>query len=161
MIKFLRWILFLPLGILSAYLTHVFVRLAIGLMHGFDNMALFWAATDMAGMPLTGTYAIILNYTAVYCALIYYTVRAAPSDKIKVAKLISTLCGLFVLILMAYISWLLFKYDVSVGFWVLYRSTIETLSAVMGIIAGYAISKEHACQTDTSNEVQGDHLNNR
>lgn len=148
MINFLRWILCLPLGLLCAFLVHMLVMIALGSIHGFENIESFWAANDMAGMPISGTYSIIFIFTSAYISLIVFVVKFAPSHKQAVAKLISAVCALFLLGLTVYVFWLVFSNDVRIGFGVWYRSILEGISAATGIIVGYGISKDKASDLD-------------
>jgi len=144
MILALKWIFLLPLVLLASFLIHVFVKISIGFMHGFDEMTAFWAADDMAGMPIVGTYAIGLTFISAYLAPIFFAAKLAPSHKQLVVMLVASVEFLILIVITAYLLWFTFMNEISLDFGVWYRALLEGVSALIGVVVGYGISKQEA-----------------
>ncbi|MDE3001339.1 MAG: hypothetical protein OXU79_19865 [Gemmatimonadota bacterium] len=134
----IRWILAVPLGVVAAFLVHLFVTALSGLAHGFDRVADFWDSTDMAGMPIEGTYIMFTARVLSAAALLHVATRVAPNHKKKLSKVLAIIgvlgIGLMFLILSG-LSILLSGPSLGIGGW--YRNILEAFSVIFGCVVGY------------------------
>ena len=134
----IRWIFAVPLGALAAFLVQVVATILSGFAHGFDRVAGFWDSTDMAGMPIAGTYIMFTTRLLSAVALIHVSTLVAPNHKKKLGKVLAILgilgMGLTFLIL-SVLSILLIGPSLGIGGW--YRNILEAFSAIFGCVIGY------------------------
>lgn len=131
----LRWILALPAGLLAAFLIHLLNIVSFGIAHGFDTVFDVLEATDMNGMPITGTYIVFVARASSSGVFMYATISFVPNYKKQVA-LILTAVVITLLIISAVILVAILNYAQGFGVVEWYRVALELISCCTGVILG-------------------------
>lgn len=140
MTPFLRWVAAIPAGIASAVAMHLFVSVAFSIGHGFGTVASFWAAADMNGMWVSGTYILFVTRAATAAALVGVIVHVSPAMHKQVAIISTSIVCLASLVMLAFLSWVAGKSGASLVFGTWYRAILEFTSIVVGCVAGAGIA---------------------
>ena len=150
MITTLRWIFALPAGVIAAFLAHLLCVLAFGIGHGFDTIFDFYEATDMAGMPISGTYVLFVSRAVPAGVFLYTTIFVLPKYKKQIAV---ALAGVTIILLAGagvYLAVKLYLF-LSIGVW--YRLILEFVSRCLGVIIGARAIDETKKRAETSRRV--------
>src|ERR1700704_4636535 len=89
----IRWIIAVPAGLLAWFGANYSIGRTFGFAHGFEVVDEFWEAPDMNGMPISGTYIILITRivaaAALVCVIAYLVPRYHKRVAIIVASLVS------------------------------------------------------------------------
>ena len=138
MISLLRWIIALPLGVAAALATHIFLGFIFSLAHGFNEVELFWQSSDMAGMPISGTYMMFATRVTTSAVLIWAAVWVVPKFKQQTSIALAVIVSVSALALLVYLLYESIHLNLPLGFGGWYRNILEMVSIVMGSLIGFA-----------------------
>jgi hypothetical protein len=132
----LRWIIAVPAGLAAWYAATFSIGMAFSFIHGEELVDSLWAAPDMNGIPIIGTYIIFITRMVAAASLVGIILRIVPGYHKQVAIVAVSLVSSAALISLGVI---LFQ-DVSAGLsnvlsaWC--RDILELLSIIFGAIIG-------------------------
>ena len=110
---------------------------AFGILHGFDRVGAFWEAPDMDGVPIIGTYMIVITRTIAAASLVGVIIYLVPRYHKQVAIVAASLVSAAAVVFMGVI---LFQAanaeDLTIGLDGWYRYTLDMLSIMVGAIVG-------------------------
>ncbi len=149
MISLLRWVIALPVGIAASFAVHMVSVFGFSLGHGFEEVATFWNSTDMAGMPISGTYIMFVTRLATAAALVGVTVWVIPNYKKKAATTLAMVVSILSIALLIYLVYQSVGANMSIGFGVWYRNILEMVSIVIGSIIGAGVGSSFENDTET------------
>jgi hypothetical protein len=134
--KLLRWIIAVPAGLAAWYAATFSIGMAFSVIHGEELVDSLWAAPDMNGMPIIGTYIIFITRMVAAASLVGMILSIIPGYHKQVAIVVVSLVSAAAVISLGVI---LFQ-DVSAGLnnvlsaWC--RDILEMLSIIFGAIIG-------------------------
>ena len=149
MINLLRWVIALPIGVAASFAVHMLSVFGFSWGHGFEEVAKLWNSSDMAGMPISGTYIIFVSRLAAAAALIIGTVWVIPNYNKKIATALAIVVSIISLALLIYLTYKSIAVNMSVGLAVWYRNILEMVSIVIGCIIGASVSSSFENDTKT------------
>ena len=132
----LRWIIAVPAGLAAWYAATYSIGMAFSSIHGEELVVSLWAAPDMNGIPIIGTYIIFATRTVAAASLVGIILRLVPDYHKQVANVVVSLVSAAAVISLGVI---LFQ-DISAGLsnvlsaWC--RDILELLSIIFGAILG-------------------------
>jgi hypothetical protein len=132
----LRWIIAVPAGLMIWFAANYSLGMAFSALHGEELVDSLWAAPDMNGMPIIGTYIIFVTRMVAAASLVGMMLRIVPGYHKQVAIVAVSLVSAGAVISLGFI---LFQ-DVSAGLnnvlsaWC--RDILELLSIIFGAIIG-------------------------
>lgn len=138
-IRIVRWIIAIPVGIVAAVGMHFLMTLGFSLGHGFETAASFWEASDMNGMPISGTYILFVTRATTAAAFVGVTAYIVPAFHKYVGIVFATVVALGSLVLLAYLARVAYNAGLSLGVGAWYRNILEFVSYGLGGIVGAAI----------------------
>lgn len=140
--NFGRWLVALPVAFAAAFLAHLFAGITFGIGNGFEDVQKLLAATDMAGMPITGTFIIFFTRAITTAALVGALIYVVPNYKKQVAFAAVSIIIAFAVGLIGFVIYMSASgtLDISLGGW--YRSILESVAYVLGGIAGFGVLKD-------------------
>jgi uncharacterized membrane protein YsdA (DUF1294 family) len=132
-INILRWAIAVPAGVILWYAANHSIGIAFGIIHGFERVDAFWEAPDMDGVPIIGTYIILVTRTIAAASLagviIYIVPRYHKQVAIVVASLVSV--GAAAILVFQVVS---ADQSISAEGW--YKIVLDMLSMIFGGIGG-------------------------
>jgi hypothetical protein len=134
--KLLRWIIAVPAGLAAWWAATFSIGMAFSVIHGEELVDSLWAAPDMNGMPIIGTYIIFVTRMVAAASLVGMMLRIVPGYHKQVAIVAVSLVSAGAVISLGFI---LFQ-DASAGLnnvlsaWC--RDILELLSIIFGAIIG-------------------------
>jgi hypothetical protein len=135
-INLLRWIIAVPAGLAAWYAATFSIGMAFSAIHGEELVDSLWAAPDMNGIPIIGTYIIFVTRMVAAASLVGMILRLVPGYHKQVANVVVSLVSAAAVISLGAI---LFQ-DISAGLsnvlsaWC--RDILELLSIIFGAILG-------------------------
>lgn len=135
-IKLLRWIIAVPAGLTAWYAATFSLGMAFSALHGEELVDSLWAAPDMNGIPIIGTYIIFVTRMIAAASLVGIILRLVPGYHTQVANTVVALVSAAAVISLGVI---LFQ-DISAGLsnvlsaWC--RDILELVSIIFGAILG-------------------------
>lgn len=135
-IKLLRWIIAVPAGLTAWYAATFSLGMAFSALHGEELVDSLWAAPDMNGIPIIGTYIIFTTRMVAAASLVGIILRLVPGYHTQVANTVVALVSAAAVISLGVI---LFQ-DISAGLsnvlsaWC--RDLLELVSIIFGAILG-------------------------
>lgn len=135
-IKLLRWIIAVPAGLTAWYAATFSLGMAFSALHGEELVDSLWAAPDMNGIPIIGTYIIFVTRMVAAASLVGIILRLVPGYHTQVANAVVALVSTAAVISLGVI---LFQ-DISAGLsnvlsaWC--RDILELVSIIFGAILG-------------------------
>jgi hypothetical protein len=132
----LRWIIAVPAGLTAWYAATFSLGMAFSSLHGEELVDSLWAAPDMNGIPIIGTYIIFATRAVAAASLVGIILRIVPDYHKQVANIVVSLVSAAAVISLGFI---LFQ-DISAGLsnvlsaWC--RDILELLSIIFGAILG-------------------------
>jgi len=132
----LRWIIAVPVGLAAWYGATFSIGMAFSFIHGEELVDSLWAAPDMNGIPIIGTYIIFTTRMVAAASLVGMILRTVPGYYKQVAIVVTCLVSTAAVISLGFI---LFQ-DISAGLsnvlsaWC--RDILELLSIIIGAILG-------------------------
>ncbi len=142
-----RWILALPAGVLVAFLMQMVTDVAFGLGYGFETVYGFYDSPDMAGMPVSGTFILLVSRTASAAILLYTTIVLVPNYKRQAAVILVAGLSMLSIGWFIYVVWSAINtnYTITAGMW--YRFILESISLFLGLVVGAKIAITRGAQT--------------
>ena len=132
----LRWIIAVPAGLVAWYAATFSIGMAFSAIHGEELVDSLWAAPDMNGIPIIGTYIIFVTRMVAAASLVGMILRLVPGYHKQVANVVVSLVSAAAVISLGVI---LFQ-DINAGLsnvlsaWC--RDILELLSIIFGAILG-------------------------
>ena len=132
----LRWIIAVPAGLTAWYAATFSLGMAFSGLHGEELVDSLWAAPDMNGIPIIGTYIIFTTRMVAAASLVGIILRLVPGYHTQVANTVVALVSAAAVISLSVI---LFQ-DISAGLsdvlsaWC--RDILELVSIIFGAILG-------------------------
>lgn len=132
----LRWIIAVPAGLTAWYAATFSLGMAFSGLHGEELVDSLWAAPDMNGIPIIGTYIIFATRAVAAASLVGIILHIVPDYHKQVANIVVSLVSAAAVISLGFI---LFQ-DISAGLsnvlsaWC--RDILELLSIIFGAILG-------------------------
>jgi glucan phosphoethanolaminetransferase (alkaline phosphatase superfamily) len=90
-INIIRWAIAVPAGVMLWYAANHSVGIAFGIIHGFDRVDAFWEAPDMDGVPIIGTYIILVTRAVAAASLVGIIIYIVPRHHKQVAIITAAL----------------------------------------------------------------------
>ena len=132
----IRWIIAVPAGLLAWFGANYSIGMTFGFAHGFQVVDEFWEAPDMNGMPISGTYIILITRIVAAAALVGVTVYLAPLYHKRVAIVVASLVSAAAIGFLGFILFQAMSADLNIGPDGWYRQILDMLSIILGAIFG-------------------------
>ena len=92
----LRWIIAVPAGLAAWYAATFSIGMAFSVIHGEELVDSLWAAPDMNGMPIIGTYIIFVTRMVAAASLVGMILPIVPGYQKQVAIVVVSFVSAFV-----------------------------------------------------------------
>lgn len=132
----IRWIIAVPAGIVAWFGANYSIGTTFGFAHGFEVVDEFWEAPDMNGMPISGTYIILITRIVAAAALVGVMVYVVPHYHKRVAIVAASLVSAAAVGLMGFVLFQSMSADLNIGLDGWYRQILDMLSIILGAIFG-------------------------
>ena len=135
-INILRWAIAVPAGLLAWFGANHSIGMTFGFAHGFEVVDEFWEAPDMNGMPISGTYIILITRIVAAAALVGVMVYLVPGYHKRVATVVASLVSAAAVGFLGFILFQAMSADLNIGPEGWYRYILDMLSIIVGAIFG-------------------------
>ena len=142
MMQLARWVVAVPAGLGAAVSTFFLLSFVFSIAHGFDAVAAFWAAPDMNGMPIAGTYIIFGTRAITAAVLVAVIAKIVPAHHRHVAVASGCVVGVLSFVLFAYVTRTVVAMDMSLTMGMWYRNILELVSLLAGSAIGAAMGSD-------------------
>jgi hypothetical protein len=132
----LRWIIAVPAGLAAWYAATFTIGMAFGIIHGDELVGSLWAAPDMNGMPIIGTYIIGVTRMVAAASLVGVILRVVPGYHKQVVIVVAFLVSAAAVIFLGVILFQDVSAGLNIGLSGWYRDILEMLSIIFGAIIG-------------------------
>ena len=132
----LRWIIAVPAGLTLWFAANHSIGMAFGFLHGFEEVDSFWEAPDMDGMPIIGTYIILITRIVAAASLVAVIIYIVPRYHKQVAIVVTSLVSAAAVIFLGFISFQAVSANITFGPEGWYRYILDMLSIIVGAIFG-------------------------
>jgi glucan phosphoethanolaminetransferase (alkaline phosphatase superfamily) len=132
----LRWIIAVPAGLLLWFAANYSIGMAFGFLHGFETVDSFWEALDMNGMPISGTYIILVTRIVAAASLVGMIIYVVPRYHKQVAIVVASLVSAAAVGFLGFILFQAMSADLNIGLDGWYRHILDMLSIILGGIVG-------------------------
>ena len=132
----IRWIIAVPAGIVAWFGANYSIGTTFGFAHGFEVVDEFWDAPDMNGMPISGTYIILVTRIVAAAALVGVIVYVVPHYHKRVAIVVASLVSAAAMGFLGFVLFQAGSADLHIGLDGWYRHTLDMLSIILGAIFG-------------------------
>ena len=105
----IRWIIAVPAGLGAWFGANYSIGTTFGFAHGFEVVDEFWDAPDMNGMPISGTYIILVTRIVAAAALVGVMAYLVPRYHKRVAIVVAALVSAAAV---GFLGFILFKLGV-------------------------------------------------
>ena len=139
----IRWIIAVPAGLGAWFGANYSIGTTFGFAHGFEVVDEFWEAPDMNGMPISGTYIILITRIVAAAALVGVMVYVVPHYHKRVAIVAASLVSAAAVGFLVFISVQVANEDLSIGPDGWYKHILDTLSISCGAIAGAWLANQN------------------
>jgi hypothetical protein len=139
-INILRWAAAVPMAVLAAFAVHMALGITFGIGHGFDKVEFFWLSRDMASMPISGTYIMLVTRAASTCTLVGVAAWVVPRLKIQVGIVLAIVICIYTSALFIYVLYQSVHLGLTLGFSGWYRSILEWVSIIIGCAFGIGVA---------------------
>ena len=140
MIRLIRWVAALPLAVLAAFAVHIIFGFTFGIAHGFEEVDVFWESRDMAGMPISGTYIMIVTRSVTAATLVGVAAWLVPQFKKQIGFSLAIVVSILSTILLIFLLYQSVRLELPLGFGGWYRSILELASIIIGCVVGAGFS---------------------
>ena len=110
--------------------------MTFGFVHGFELVDEFWEAPDMNGIPISGTYIILITRIVAAAALLSVIVYLVPLYHKRVAIVVASLVSAAALGFLGFILIQTMSADLQISPDGWYRQILDMLSIILGAILG-------------------------
>ena len=135
-INLLRWIIAVPAGLTLWFAANHSIGMAFGFLHGFEAVDSFWEAPDMNGMPISGTYIILITRIVAAASLVAVIIYVVPRYHKQVAIVATSLVSAAAVIFLGFISFQAVSAELNIAPEGWYRYILDMLSIIIGAIFG-------------------------
>ena len=135
-INILRWIIAVPAGLVAWFAANYSIGTTFGFAHGFEVVDEFWEAPDMNGMPISGTYIILITRIVAAAALVGVIVYVVPHYHKRVAIVAASLVSAAAVGFLGFVLFQARSADLNIGLDGWYRQILDMLSIILGAIFG-------------------------
>ena len=132
----IRWIIAVPAGIVAWFGANYSIGTTFGFAHGFEVVDEFWDAPDMNGMPISGTYIILVTRIVAAAALVGVMVYVVPHYHKRVAIVAASLVSAAAVGFLGFVLFQTMSADLIIGLDGWYRQILDMLSIILGAIFG-------------------------
>jgi fructose-specific phosphotransferase system IIC component len=132
----IRWIIAVPAGIVAWFGANYSIGTTFGFAHGFEVVDEFWDAPDMNGMPISGTYIILVTRIVAAAALVGVMVYVVPHYHKRVAIVVASLVSAAAIGFLGFVLFQAMSADLNNGLDSWYRQILDMLSIILGAIFG-------------------------
>lgn len=132
----LRWIIAVPAGLTLWFAANYSIGITFGFAHGFEVVDSFWEASDMNGMPISGTYIIIITRIVAAASLVAVIIYVVPGYHKQVAIIVTSLVSAAAIIFLGFILFQAGSADLNIGPDGWYRHILDMLSIIVGAVVG-------------------------
>ena len=142
-INILRWAIAVPAGLLAWFGANHSIGMTFGFAHGFEVVDEFWEAPDMNGMPISGTYIILITRIVAAAALVGVIVYLVPCYHKRVAIVVASLVSAAAVGFLGFVLFQAGSADLTIGLDGWYRHILDMLSIIIGAIFGAWMAYEN------------------
>jgi len=132
----IRWIIAVPAGLVAWFGANYSIGTTFGFAHGFEVVDEFWDAPDMNGMPISGTYIILVTRIVAAAALVGVMVYLVPRYHKQVAIAVASVVSAAAVGFLGFILFQAMSADLNIGLDGWYRHILDMLSIILGAIFG-------------------------
>lgn len=132
----IRWIIAVPAGLVAWFGANYSIGTTFGFAHGFEVVDEFWDAPDMNGMPISGTYIILVTRIVAAAALVGVMVYVVPHYHKRVAIVVASLVSAAAIGVLGLVLFQAGSADLNIGLDGWYRHILDMLSIILGAIFG-------------------------
>jgi len=132
----IRWIIAVPAGLVAWFGANYSIGTTFGFAHGFEVVDEFWDAPDMNGMPISGTYIILVTRIVAAAALVGVMVYVVPHYHKRVAIVAASLVSAAAVGFLGIVLFQSMSADLNIGLDGWYRQILDMLSIILGAIFG-------------------------
>ena len=132
----IRWIIAVPAGLVAWFGANYSIGTTFGFAHGFEVVDEFWDAPDMNGMPISGTYIILVTRIVAAAALVGVMVYVVPHYHKRVAIVAASLVSAAAVGFLGFVLFQAVTADLNIGLDGWYRQILDMLSIILGAIFG-------------------------
>jgi fructose-specific phosphotransferase system IIC component len=132
----IRWIIAVPAGLVAWFGANYSIGTTFGFAHGFEVVDEFWDAPDMNGMPISGTYIILVTRIVAAAALVGVMVYVVPHYHKRVAIVVASLVSATAIGFLGFVLFKAVSADLNIGLDGWYRHILDMLSIILGAIFG-------------------------
>jgi len=132
----IRWIIAVPAGLMLWFAANYSIGMAFGFLHGFETVDSFWEAPDMNGMPISGTYIILVTRIVAAASLVGMIIYVVPRYHKQVAIVVASLVSAAAVGFLGFILFQAMSADLNIGLDSWYRHILDMLSIILGGIVG-------------------------
>ena len=132
----IRWIIAVPAGLGAWFGANYSIGTTFGFAHGFEVVDEFWEAPDMNGMPISGTYIILITRIVAAAALVGVMVYVVPHYHKRVAIVAASLVSAAAVGFLGFVLFQSMSADLYIGLDGWYRQILDMLSIILGAIFG-------------------------
>ena len=132
----LRWIIAVPAGFMLWFSANYSIGMAFGFIHGFEVVDSFWEASDMNGMPISGTYIILITRIVAAASLVGVIIYVVPRYHKQVAIVAASLVSAAAVSFLGFILFQAVSADLTIGLDGWYRHILDVLSIIVGATVG-------------------------
>lgn len=149
MIRIVRWIIAIPAGIAASFLFHMFSVYGFSLGHGFDEVSALLNSMDMNGMPLRGTYILLITRLVSSAALVGCAVLIVPKYKKIFGIVLATIVTIFAISFLIFLIHQAVSLEIPLGPSLWYRNIVEMVGIIAGNLLGAYIGLSSVKQEET------------
>jgi hypothetical protein len=132
-INIVRWAIAVPAGVMLWFAANHSIGIAFGIIHGFERVDAFWEAPDMDGVPIIGTYIILVTKTVAAASLIGVIIYIVPHFHKQVAIVGAALVSVAAAAILVF---QVVSVDQSISAEGWYKLILDMLSMIFGGIGG-------------------------
>jgi hypothetical protein len=142
-ITMVRWIIAIPAGLAAWFVANYSIGMTFGFGHGFEVVEEFWDSSDMNGMPVSGTYIILVTRIVAAAALVGVIVYLVPRYHKQVAIVVASLISAAAVSFLGFVLFQAGGADQNISPDVRYRHILDMLSIILGAIVGAWMAYEN------------------
>ncbi len=109
---------------------------AFGMIHGYELIDSFWDAPDMDGIPIIGTYVLIVTRTIAAASLVGVIIYIVPRYHKQVAIVVASLVSTAAVGFLGFILFQTANADLSIAPEGWYKQGLDMLSIIVGAVFG-------------------------
>ena len=135
-INMVRWIIAVPAGLMLWFTANFSIGKAFGMIHGFELIDSFWEAPDMDGIPIIGTYILIVTRAIAAASLVGVIIYIVPRYHKQVAIVVASLVSTAAVGFLGFILFQTANADLTIAPEGWYKQGLDMLSIIFGAVFG-------------------------